>query len=75
MSASGKQLGIVVAVDGSPASNVAASWAAREASMRNVPLTVVHAVSTPTATYPPVPYPESLVTSLEDEGKRRSCTR
>ncbi|OBH50878.1 universal stress protein UspA [Mycobacterium mantenii] len=70
MSAPDKQLGIVVAVDGSPASNVAASWAAREASMRNVPLTVVHAVSTPTATYPPVPYPESLVTSLEDEGKK-----
>jgi len=70
MSVPVKQLGIVVAVDGSPASNAAASWAAREAAMRNIVLTVVHAVSTPTATYPPVPYPESLVTSLEDEGKK-----
>ncbi|OBH53389.1 universal stress protein UspA [Mycobacterium colombiense] len=70
MSAPVKELGIVVAVDGSPASTVAASWAAREAAMRNIPLTVVHAVSTPTATFPPVPYPESLVTSLEDEGKK-----
>src|SRR5689334_16047090 len=70
MSAPVKDLGIVVAVDGSPASTVAAGWAAREAAMRNIPLTVVHAVSTPTATFPPVPYPESLVTSLEDEGKK-----
>ncbi|OBI38735.1 universal stress protein [Mycobacterium colombiense] len=70
MSAPVKELGIVVAVDGSPASTAAAAWAAREAAMRNIPLTVVHAVSTPTATFPPVPYPESLVTSLEDEGKK-----
>lgn len=70
MSAPVKELGIVLAVDGSPASTVAAGWAAREAAMRHIPLTVVHAVSTPTATFPPVPYPESLVTSLEDEGKK-----
>jgi nucleotide-binding universal stress UspA family protein len=62
--------GIVVAVDGSPASNAAACWAAHEAALRNVPLTVVHAVATPTATYPPVPYPESLVVRLEDDGKK-----
>jgi len=33
---------IVVAVDGSPASRVAADWAARDAALRRVPLTVVH---------------------------------
>jgi nucleotide-binding universal stress UspA family protein len=65
-----KRLGIVVAVDGSPASNVAACWAARAAAMRNVALTVVHAVATPTATWPPVPYPESLAVRLEDDGKK-----
>lgn len=70
MSTPVKELGIVVAVDGSPASTVAAGWAAREAAMRNIPLTVMHAVSTPTATFPPVPYPESLVMNLEDEGKK-----
>ncbi|ORB73599.1 universal stress protein [Mycobacterium scrofulaceum] len=70
MSAPDQQRGIVVAVDGSPASNAAAIWAAREAGMRRVPLTVVHAVSTPTATWPPVPYPESLAIRLEDEGKK-----
>ncbi|HWY00478.1 MAG TPA: universal stress protein [Mycobacterium sp.] len=70
MSAPVKQLGIVVAVDGSPASNAAVCWAARDAAMRNVFLTVVHAVVTPTATWPPVPYPDSLARRLEDEGKK-----
>lgn len=70
MSAPDQQRGIVVAVDGSPASNAAAIWAAHEAAMRKAPLTVVHAVTTPTATWPPVPYPESLVVRLEDEGKK-----
>jgi nucleotide-binding universal stress UspA family protein len=65
-----KRLGIVVAVDGSSASNAAAGWAAGEAAMRNVPLTVAHAVATPTATYPPVAYPESMLVRLEDDGKK-----
>jgi nucleotide-binding universal stress UspA family protein len=70
MSAPDKHHGIVVAVDGSPASNFAACWAARDAAMRSVPLTVVYAVATPTATWPPVPYPESLAVRLEDDGKK-----
>ncbi|HUH68468.1 MAG TPA: universal stress protein [Mycobacterium sp.] len=70
MSAPVKHRGIVVAVDGSPASNAAVYWAARDAAMRNIPLTVVHAVVTPTTTWPPVPYPDALATRLEDEGKK-----
>lgn len=70
MSAPVRRFGIVVAVDGSPASMAAARWAARDVAMKNIPLTVMHAVTTPTVTFPPVPYPESLVTSLEDEGKK-----
>ncbi|BBZ69890.1 universal stress protein [Mycobacterium paraseoulense] len=70
MSAPDHHRGIVVAVDGSSASSAAATWAAGEAAMRKVPLTVVHAVTTPTATWPPVPYPESLAVRLEDEGKK-----
>ncbi|GAA4536281.1 universal stress protein [Mycobacterium paraffinicum] len=70
MSGPDQQRGVVVAVDGSKASNAAAIWAAHEAAMRNIPLTVVHAVTTPTATWPPVPYPESLAVRLEDEGKK-----
>jgi nucleotide-binding universal stress UspA family protein len=65
-----ERLGIVVAVDGSPASNAAAFWAARDAATRNVPLTVVRAVAKPTATWPPVPYPDSLSVRLEDDGKK-----
>ncbi|BBX61805.1 universal stress protein [Mycobacterium saskatchewanense] len=65
-----KQRGVVVAVDGSPASDAATQWAAHEAAMRNVPLTVVHAVATPTSTWPPVAYPEALAVRLEDEGKK-----
>jgi nucleotide-binding universal stress UspA family protein len=70
MSDTVKQRGIVVAVDGSPASDFAACWAARTAAMRDMPLTVVHAVATPTATWPPVPYPDSVGVRLEDEGKK-----
>jgi nucleotide-binding universal stress UspA family protein len=69
MSAPVKRQGIVVAVDGSPASNAAVSWAAWDAAMRKIPLTVVHAVVTPTVTWPPVPYPDSLAVRLEDEGR------
>ena len=38
--------GVVVGVDGSPFSTLAVRWAAREATMRNVPLTLVHVVPT-----------------------------
>lgn len=47
------RLGIVVGVDGSPSSMAAVRWAAREATMRNVPLTLVHAGARP-ALGPPV---------------------
>ena len=70
MSVTGKHLGVVVAADGSPASDAAVCWAARDAAMRNIPLTVVHAVVTPMATWPPVPYPDSLLIGLEDEGRK-----
>lgn len=36
--------GIVVGADGSPASKVAVDWAARDAALRRVPLTLVHVV-------------------------------
>ena len=70
MSTPDKRHGIVIAVDGSPAANSAVCWAAHDAAMRNIPLTVVHAVATPTATWPPVPYPDSLAVRLEDDGKK-----
>jgi nucleotide-binding universal stress UspA family protein len=39
--------GIVVGVDGSPSSTMAVRWAAREAGMRNVPLSLIHVIDTP----------------------------
>jgi nucleotide-binding universal stress UspA family protein len=44
---SAADLGILVGVDGSSSSNSAVRWAAQEARMRNVPLTLVHVVVTP----------------------------
>ena len=73
MSVPAKHLGIVVAVDGSPASDAATCWAARDAALRSVPLTVVSVVTTPTATFPPVPYPDSLGVRLEDQGRKAAA--
>lgn len=42
--------GVVVGVDGSPSATAAVRWAAQEAVMRNLPLTVVHAEAAPPAT-------------------------
>lgn len=70
MSTLGKRLGVVVGVDGSPASNAAVCWAARDAAMRNLPLTVVHVVNTDVATWPPMPYPDTWAVWQEDEGRK-----
>ena len=43
MSSGIKNPGVLVGVDGSASSTIAVQWAAREATMRNVPLTLVHA--------------------------------
>lgn len=67
--------GIVVGVDGSAPSRVAAVWAAREASMRNVALTLVHLVPTGAVTSAALAWSAaSTLTELqqeqEDEGHR-----
>lgn len=40
-----KHRGILVCVDGSAESDAAVAWAAREAAMRGLPITVIHAVA------------------------------
>ncbi len=48
--------GIVVGVDGSPASTVAVEWATRDAELRKVPLRLVYVVApTAPATWPDIP--------------------
>ena len=69
MTASMKRHGIVVGVDGSPASNFAVCWAARDAAMRNVPLTLVHMVNA-TTTWPQVPMAAEALAWQEDDGRR-----
>ena len=48
MSTSATHRGIVVGVDGSPSAKVAVDWAASDAALRNVPLTLVHVLTPPT---------------------------
>jgi nucleotide-binding universal stress UspA family protein len=55
MSASIERPGIVVGVDGSPASKAAIDWAARDASLHKVSLTLVHVAGGPPGLWSPTP--------------------
>ena len=52
--------GIVVGVDGSPASMVAVDWATRDSAMRKAPLTLVHVASGLAGTWQQTPTPAGL---------------
>jgi nucleotide-binding universal stress UspA family protein len=70
MSTSKTHHGVVVGVDGSPPSKVAVDWAAREAAMREVPLTIVHVMQATTVTmWPEVPMPRELAVRFEKAGQ------
>jgi nucleotide-binding universal stress UspA family protein len=62
--------GIVVGVDGSAASDAAVVWAAREAAMRNVPLSLVHMFKTFVPTFPQIPMPDGVGIWQEDDGRK-----
>lgn len=71
MSSRNAQLGIVVAVDDSTAAKVAVRWATREAELRKVPLTLVHAVSPEIATWVDVQaLPPGLARWQHNHGRR-----
>src|ERR1700757_4679137 len=70
MAASTKRYGIVVGVDGSPASNFAVCWAARDAAMRHIPLTLVHMLHPFVPAWPEMPLFDDAVVWREDDGRR-----
>jgi len=65
-----KNRGVVVGVDGSAASKVAVEWAARNASMHNVPLTLAHVMAPQVLmTWPEMPMPTPIGPWAEDFGR------
>lgn len=70
MSTSPTHHGILVGVDGSPPSKVAVDWAAREASMRGVPLSIIHVIQSPAVRmWPEVPMPREVVARMARDGQ------
>ncbi|OBI50376.1 universal stress protein [Mycobacterium sp. E787] len=61
--------GVIVGVDGSPSSTTAAKWAAHQATMHGVGLTVVH-VTSPLVIRPGVPLPAALSREHKERARR-----
>jgi nucleotide-binding universal stress UspA family protein len=70
MSSQQAHLGIVVGIDDSPSARAAVQWAARDAELRNVPLTLVHAVSPEVSTWLRAPAPAGVLRWQQDHGRR-----
>jgi nucleotide-binding universal stress UspA family protein len=70
MSDSIERPGIAVGVDGSPASRVAVEWAARDAAMRNVPLTLVHVANGVVAPWSRTPLPTGFGKWQQERGRK-----
>jgi nucleotide-binding universal stress UspA family protein len=70
MSTSPTHHGILVGADGSPPSRVAVDWAAREASMRKLPLSIIHVIQSPTVRmWPEIPMPDEVLARIERDGQ------
>ena len=70
MSTSIERPGLIVGVDGSAAAKAAVDWAARDASMRNVSLTVVHVAGGLGGTWPQTPPPIGYGEWQQQHGRR-----
>jgi len=70
MSSHHAPMGIVVGIDDSPAARVAVQWAARDAELRKIPLTLVHAVSPEVSTWLRTPMPAGVLRWQQDHGRR-----
>ncbi len=70
MSSRNATLGIVVGIDDSPAARVALQWAAHDAELRKIPLTLVHAISPEVSTWLTTPLPAGVMRWQQDHGRR-----
>jgi len=64
-----KRYGIIVGVDGSPVSDAAVSWAARDAAIRGLPLTLVHVEDPAAPTWSQAPILEESPAEQVAEGR------
>ncbi|OBH35738.1 universal stress protein [Mycobacterium sp. E342] len=65
--------GILVGVDGSASSMAAVGWAARDAAIRNVPLTLMHVIAPvvpAVAPWPAIPIPQDYLERQDDKARR-----
>ena len=69
MSSTTKRYGIIVGVDGSPASDAAISWAAHDAVLRGVPLTLMHVQDPIARTWSPAEVLEEVSGWQKAEGR------
>jgi nucleotide-binding universal stress UspA family protein len=64
-----KRYGIIVGIDGSPESDAAVNWAAHDAAIRGLPLTVVHVESPAAATWSQAPVLEESPEEQQADGR------
>ena len=64
-----KRYGIIVGIDGSPESDAAVHWAAHDAAIRGLPLTVVHVESPAAATWSQAPVLEESPEEQQADGR------
>ena len=69
MASTSKRCGIIVGIDGSPESDAAVNWAAHDAAIRGLPLTVVHVESPAAATWSQAPVLEESPEEQQAEGR------
>jgi len=70
MSSTTTQPGVVVGVDGSPGDKVVVGWAARDAALRGVPLTVVHILAlTDAEIWLDVPAPQDFRPHAQEQAR------
>jgi nucleotide-binding universal stress UspA family protein len=69
MSSTTKHYGIIVGIDGSPVSDAAVRWAARDAAIRGLPLTLVHVEDPAAPTWSQAPILEESPAEQQAEGR------